>query len=647
MVAALGASAPGCRDRPVELTVFHTNDIHLHLRAAKSDPFGLGGVARLTTLLGQLRQKAPLSVTLDGGDWSEGTWYFSLNTGANMLRLFGMMGYDGVALGNHDFLAGPTRLRETIVEAQAPFPVLAANLDMSEFQDGGKLKRALPGTAIRQVGDLKIGLVGLTTYELLYDGYIAPVRITNPVDAATAAAKELRPAVDVLIVVSHNSFDVNVQLARAVPGVDAVVSGHSHRKAPKATLVKNAGRDVPVVETGEWGKFLGELKLEVSREKKWVRYASYRLHPVTPDIPEDPTVRRFVEEQDRLLNERFGVDVHGVVAEAELELPQQNSTESPLGNLAVKAYRAATGADLALEEISLTGVSVARGPATTMDLHDVVPHIYNPTTGKEWTLKVWDAKGSDLSLVINVFYTIAGLVPFSTPLGWLSAEGAEIVWDPSGTPRGRPRPPGPATPVIPAVKSIKIGGRALDPGARYRVALSEGLEYAIRTANEKFSLGADLTRVEDTGQEVWRVIVDYGARLGRLTRADLRVGGRAMIERADAAVYGYGVDWDGRALSVEVENQGLQPAGKITVRCDSGLNDDFVAFETPEQEWDKIGEAEVPSLAPQSTATVRIEWDERKLNPGYWPIRCGVSLEGDPYGPNDTASRVFRAHASR
>jgi 5'-nucleotidase/UDP-sugar diphosphatase len=630
---------------PVTLTLFHTNDIHTHFRPAKIDPFGLGGLARMSTLLTRLRAQNPVSLTIDAGDWSEGTWYYSNDLGANMLRAFSLMKFDAVALGNHDFLSGPSKVIQVIQAAKPSFPVLAANLDASAFPQAQAFRQAVQSSTILDAGGLKVGVIGLTTFEYVYTSYMAPVKILNIVESATAAAAALRPKVDVLLITSHNSIDANLELAKLVPGIDAVISGHSHRKIPKAMMVQNAGREVPVVETGEWGKFLGELKLSVSKDTKQVSLQSYELHPVSADIPEDPQIAAFIDDQDRELSQRYGM-IHEEVASADSDFQREDLMESPLGNLAVRAYRSATGADIAMDEVSLTGVALASGPVSRMDMHDVMPHIYNGDTGREWTLHTWNAKGSDLYVVAEAFYTLSSLMPLSTPIGWLSIDNAKVIWDPKAVFKNRPSPTVlSASGSTPAVKSILYAGRPLDPTARYKVGMTEGLLFAIRQANDKFHLNLDLSQVQDTGIETWRALVAFAQGAKRLELQEYKVGSRVNTVSADVAIYPYSVDWDRRKLSIEVANHGTQASGPGTVSCFAGLLNDLVAYGTSEQKWTAIGSAAVGPLQPAGTTAnaqeVHIDWDASRLQPGYWPLRCVVTAQGDGYALNNEAHKVF------
>src|SRR5690606_4246413 len=149
----------------------------------------------------------------------------------------------------------------TVGDASPRFPVLGANYDFTAYGNEAEFRRHVAPTAILQRGDLRIGVIGLSTMETPYAPFLKPVQATDPVAEAQRRAKELRSQVDVLLVLSHNSFGVNEHIARATLGVDAVISGHSHRKVPRPVLVENAGREVPVVETGEHAQFLGELRL--------------------------------------------------------------------------------------------------------------------------------------------------------------------------------------------------------------------------------------------------------------------------------------------------------------------------------------------------------------------------------------------------
>src|SRR6476661_8352865 len=85
---------------PVQISIFHTNDLHSRFRTEKG-PLRLGGIARLKTKLDQLRKDQPLSVLVDGGDWSEGTIYYTEGAGTSAIQMMDALGYDAAVIGNH------------------------------------------------------------------------------------------------------------------------------------------------------------------------------------------------------------------------------------------------------------------------------------------------------------------------------------------------------------------------------------------------------------------------------------------------------------------------------------------------------------------------------------------------------------------
>lgn len=630
VVAATLGAGPCNTSKPVDLTIFHTNDIHSHVMPPKSDEFGLGGLAKLATLLGRLRATNPVSITVDAGDWSEGSWLYNLDTGKNMLKMFDAMKFDATCIGNHDYLAGPDQLLKTVAEAKVSLPVLVGNFDVSGYPRGAELLEKLPGTAIIERGGIKIGLIGITTQDYPFAPFLKPVVVTEPMAAVAERAKLLRPQVDVLIVLSHLAFKTNIQLAHETLGIDAVISGHSHVKAASAVMVPNAGRDVPVVETGEWARFLGQLKLRVDKSKKMVSFVSYQLHPVLSDLPEDPTVAAMAKQEDDRLKELYGGDIHEIIADTEIELNHSDAHQASLGDLSVKAYRESAAADLAIEAMALTGVKIPAGPVTVYDLHDVLPHILDPTTGKEWTVKVWTARAQDVGLVMNVLYGGVNLFA-SYNAGIVAMDGVELKWKPKQK-----------SSEIPIVTELKIGGEPIDMGRKYTVALTDGMLLALQLANDKFHLGLELTDIRDTGVEGWRAVLAYALKVRKFTADGLREGGRSYTTTADPAVFHYGITYDATAegLAVTVSNEGLVDLPSAKLRCSSGPVNDYVKYETEDAIYTPIAEVPVPAVAALSSTLVPMPW--KPVVQGQYAVQCQVVAKPDGYAGNSKATRLVK-----
>lgn len=632
LITVFTTGGTSCRQAKfVELTIFHTNDLHSHLHPPVSNEFELGGLAKMATLLEKLRPGRQAAITLDAGDWSEGSWYFSLDTGANMLRLLNAMKYDAVVVGNHDYLVGPDRLMATIDEAGVPLPTLASNLDFSAYPKEEEFRRRIPSTIILERSGIKIGIIGLTTVDYPFAPYLAPLKATAAIDDAQRQAKILRPQVDVLIILSHNHIDNNIAIARAVLGVDAVVSGHSHRKFARAELVQNAGRVVPVVETGEWGQFVGDLRLRVDRERKVVQFLGYDLHPVLPSLPDHPEVVAMIAHEDERLNQFFGGNVREVVAHTDTRLEHDDSHRAGLGDLATKGYRDATGAEIAMEPLSLTGVKIPEGDVTIEQLHDVMPHIFNWDSKKEWTIKIWEARGKDLAAVLDIVYTLPNALPVPPP-GFIAFDGAEVTYQP----RTEDQP-------VPVVKNIQIGQSPIDLSRTYQVALTDGMILALQIINEKLGIGFDLSRMHDTGIEGWRAVLNYARKVKHLKEDDLRRGGRSYTTSADPMISRFSYDAAAGGVRVLIANDGLSTLEGAQLRCFAGLRDNPVLWETDDQAFSDLGSISVPAVEPLAKASVVLPW--RPDAAGLWPMRCGVISPQDGRPSNSFLDSVLHVQA--
>jgi len=613
-----------------ELTLFHTNDLHSHLKQNKTDPFQLGGLARTSTLLKKLRSQSEVSITLDGGDWSEGTWYYDIDQGANMLKLLSIMKYDAAALGNHDFLQGPDELVKTLTNAQATFPILAANLNMSEFARASELEKLIAPTLVKTVNGIRIGIIGLTTYDITFMSYMKPVQITDFLTVAIKKAIELRPNVDVLILLSHNAFKFNEKLAQVVPVLDAVISGHSHVKTTEPVMVSNLGRKIPVVETDSWGSYLGELKISVDLATHVATFKNYQLHPISPDIAEDPEILNYIAEQDKALTNKTNLKLDEIETETTEAVLPSNSGESPLGNLTAQAYRMQTGADLALEDMNFASVELPKGKITTQDIHDVLPHIYNAALNKDWTLKVWNAKGTDLFIVLSTFYAASGLMPFGSPLGWLTADNAEITWNLTGK--------------LPVIHSLKINQKAFNPLARYSVVMSGGVLRALTEANEKLKLGLDLSQLSETGFEAWRSLLNHIRTIGQIDFNTIGSGKRVKTTTPDLSAQYYEFNWDKNKLSLTIHNNGLSNSQAAKVNCFSGVANKsllYKAYPKDLETWALIGSVDITPLAPGAMAIVEMPWESYRLEKGFIPTRCEIETTGDLFISNNNVEKVF------
>ena len=271
--AALGAPlrASGPAGGATRITLLHTNDTHDHL-----DPFpagsgrqsGLGGIARRAALVKRLRKELGNVLLIDAGDAFQGTPYFNEWKGRLDFKLMSMVGYDAVTLGNHDFDAGVDGLLDAMQEAT--FPFVCTNLDFGGAPELGK--RVAPWI-LREVGGVKVGILG-ATYK--FDGMVLPenhkgVAWIDPMEALAPAVKRLREQERCALVVLSSHLGMkgeggrtgNLELAAQLPGIDAIISGHTHQFMDAPAVVKNEGGETVVFEVGYGGTELGRLDFTV------------------------------------------------------------------------------------------------------------------------------------------------------------------------------------------------------------------------------------------------------------------------------------------------------------------------------------------------------------------------------------------------
>lgn len=266
-----------------QLTVLHTNDVHGRVEQTSEDSGRCGtdtsrcfaGVARRLTKVKELRARDANVLLLDAGDQYQGTIWFNYYKGSEAAHFMTKLGYDAMALGNHEFDNGVNGLLEPFLR-NVTFPVLSANLK-EDADQVPSLKDYYAASTVLTRGGEKIGVVGYTTKEtptlsspgphLIFEDEI--VAVQREVDMLT------QQGVNKIIALGHAGFQIDQLIAQKVRGVDAVVGGHSNTflytgKAPSNDVpvgqyphmvTSDHGQLVPVVQAYAYGKYLGHLQL--------------------------------------------------------------------------------------------------------------------------------------------------------------------------------------------------------------------------------------------------------------------------------------------------------------------------------------------------------------------------------------------------
>jgi len=299
LCSAFVASCTIERDQPnlvgqdIRLTFIHTADIHSRLFPYTFTPntferdFGLnkdngpfGGMARIATIVKQIRATSNRSLWLDSGDVFEGAPVFNEFKGEVEVRALSLAGMDGQVLGNHEFDLGSKNLYEKI-DNWSQFTHLAANYAWDDVSNptAKALRSVIQPFEIYDVQGLKVGVIGLGNEDTLTSIYEGGNSLGfRPIDNSEAVSnyvRLLRPQCDVIVILSHLGLDedenltpdqvVDPNASLPLEGLDVIFGGHLHivTNPPKILPNDDKGHSVVLVHSGAFAKFVGRLDVVV------------------------------------------------------------------------------------------------------------------------------------------------------------------------------------------------------------------------------------------------------------------------------------------------------------------------------------------------------------------------------------------------
>ncbi len=350
------------------LTILQLNDLHGYL-APHPELFDLtddtdvrsgGGLPGIAAMFRAIRREVDGAVlAFDNGDTFHGTLPAVRTRGAALIRPMAALGLDGMTI-HWEFAYGLQRLRE--LATALPCPMLAANL-----HDGTRTVDLQPYRIIERAG-LRVGVVGLAAN---IAGHLLPPDEREHVKLTIGEA-ELRSTipvlrrdrgVDLVIVVSHLGFPQDCKLAAAVPGIDVLLSGHTHNRLETPASINNT----LLMQSGAHGSFVGRLDLTIGGDgvSEW----THALLPVDEARAPDAEMQRLVDESIK----PFAPEMTNVMGETEATLHRYAMFESTMDNLLLDATAAAAGTAVALSNGWRYGAPIAPGPLTESDLWNIVP----------------------------------------------------------------------------------------------------------------------------------------------------------------------------------------------------------------------------------------------------------------------------------
>lgn len=332
------------------LRILHMNDVHGAVEEA---------LPRAATVID--RQRNDTTLTLNAGDLAEGSMVAYLTRGQVVAQALGRMGFDAIEPGNHDFAWGQEPLEAMLSDTGAP--VVGANI----VRDDGS-----PWAApylLKDVGGVKVGIVGVDTPDMkrfVSAEKLQGLDFQDPVATVARYLPEVRAAgAEVVVVLSHLGFEEDRKLARAVPGLDVIVGGHSHTELPHG----HREGETLIVQAGSAAKHVGQVDLEFDPTTRRIVSSQAQLLAVTPDVPPDPEVQAVVNRALAEIAPQSG-RVMGIALE---DLPHSHKEAAMINQIHADSLLAGTGAEIAICSVRNPRGDVKQGEVTYGQLFAAFP----------------------------------------------------------------------------------------------------------------------------------------------------------------------------------------------------------------------------------------------------------------------------------
>jgi len=453
------------------LTILHVNDSHSCLSPLgprEADLSGTqGGIARLASVVGMTDMTDPNVLKLHAGDLFVGDLFFNCFFGVPELQILHSLGFDVMAVGNHEFDLTPETLYGALATAFAEggFPLLSANIILDDPAVEGLQEFIFPYMT-KEFGDLKVGIFGLTTPETLVFSLPDPVGfVEDPeeiIGISGAMVEQLyAEECDVVICLSHMGLANDVMIASYIPGIHVIVSGHSHNLLLEPYVPE--GTNTLIVQVGAFYTYVGKMQLTI--ENGQVDLLNYEAIHLDTSIPEEPTIAGIVNgligEIEALYGPLYTAQVTYAAEafeEVSYELMEPGPKDTPVGNLVTDAMMSVTDTDIAITPGGATAQPLYQGPIVAADVFRMVGYGFNTINGLGYRLATFEITAE--SLIAGLEFGVHDIENGDEYL--IQVSGMSYSYNPNADPWSR---------II--LESVMIGDEPIDFGATYTVTSSE------------------------------------------------------------------------------------------------------------------------------------------------------------------------------
>ncbi|EFO7941499.1 bifunctional UDP-sugar hydrolase/5'-nucleotidase [Salmonella enterica] len=467
------------KDKTYKITILHTNDHHGHFWRSEYGEYGLAAQKTLVdSIRKEVAQEGGSVLLLSGGDINTGVPESDLQDAEPDFRGMNLIGYDAMAVGNHEFDNPLTVLRQQ--EKWAKFPFLSANIYQKSTGE-----RLFKPWAIFTRQDIKIAVIGLTTDDTAKIGnpeYFTDIEFRKPAEEAKVVIQELNmnEKPDVIIAATHMGHYDNgdhgsnapgdVEMARSLPAgsLAMIVGGHSQDPVCMASENKKQVNYVPgtpcapdkqngiwIVQAHEWGKYVGRADFEFRNGE--MKMVNYQLIPVnlkkkvtwdngkservlyTPEIAENPQMLSLLTPFQNKGKAQLEVKIGSVNGLLEGDRSKVRFVQTNMGRVILAAQIARTGADFGVMSGGGIRDSIESGDITYKSVLRVQPFgnivVYADMSGKEVI---------DYLTAVAQMKPDSGAYPQFANLSFVAKEGK--------------------------LTDLKIKGEPIDPAKTYRMA---------------------------------------------------------------------------------------------------------------------------------------------------------------------------------
>lgn len=415
------------KDKTYKITILHTNDHHGHFWRSEYGEYGLAAQKTLVdSIRKEVAQEGGSVLLLSGGDINTGVPESDLQDAEPDFRGMNLIGYDAMAVGNHEFDNPLTVLRQQ--EKWAKFPFLSANIYQKSTGE-----RLFKPWAIFTLQDIKIAVIGLTTDDTAKIGnpeYFTDIEFRKPAEEAKVVIQELNmnEKPDVIIATTHMGHYDNgdhgsnapgdVEMARSLPAgsLAMIVGGHSQDPVCMASENKKQVNYVPgtpcapdkqngiwIVQAHEWGKYVGRADFEFRNGE--MKMVNYQLIPVnlkkkvtwdngkservlyTPEIAENPQMLSLLTPFQNKGKAQLEVKIGSMNGLLEGDRSKVRFVQTNMGRVILAAQIARTGADFGVMSGGGIRDSIEAGDITYKSVLKVQPFgnivVYADMSGKE------------------------------------------------------------------------------------------------------------------------------------------------------------------------------------------------------------------------------------------------------------------------